>query len=130
MNSELATEIKTGWWSAFAFGPGLVYLVSSIGPTDLIINSAAGANYGYSLIWILLVSSVSLYVVLEATARYVLATGESLLTGYQRVGRWVVWTLLGFIVLKRQMSNMVHILVMGMALNLVAPLPTTYSEKI
>ena len=32
--------------------------------------------------------------------------------------------------LKRQMLNMVHILVMGVALNLVAPLPTTYSEKI
>ncbi len=86
MTSADTTKKKTRWRSAFAFGPGLVYLVSSIGPTDLITNSAAGANYGYSLIWILLVSSVSLYVVLEATARYVLATGESLLAGYQRVG--------------------------------------------
>lgn len=130
----MPTETKqikgTGWRDAFAFGPGLVYLVSSIGPTDLITNSAAGANYGFGLIWVLLISSFSLYVLLEATARYVLVTGESLLAGYQRVGRWVVWLILGFIVLKRQMSNMVHILLLGVALHLVAPLPTSSSEKI
>jgi Mn2+/Fe2+ NRAMP family transporter len=113
-----------------ALGPGLVYLVSSIGPTDLISNSAAGANFGYGLIWVSLVSCFSLFVVLEAMSRYVLVTGESLMAGYQRVGRWVVWMILGFIVLKRHMSNLVHILIMGVALNMIAPLGSPYSEQI
>ena len=115
---------------ALAFGPGLVYLVSSVGPTDLVANSAAGANFGYSLIWVSLISSISLFVVLEAMSRYVLVTGESLMAGYQRVGLWVVWMILGFIVLKRHMSNLVHILIMGVALNMIAPLGSPHSEQI
>lgn len=113
-----------------AIGPGLVYLVSSIGPTDMVANSAAGANFGYGLIWVSLVSCISLFIVLEAMSRYVLVTGESLMAGYQRVGRWVVWMILGFIVLKRHMSNLVHILIMGAALNMIAPLGSPHSEQI
>jgi Mn2+/Fe2+ NRAMP family transporter len=113
-----------------AFGPGLVYLVSSIGPTDLVSNSAAGANFGYSLIWVSLISYISLFVVLEAMSRYVLVTGESLMAGYQRAGRWIVWMILGFIVLKRHMSNLVHILIMGVALDMIAPLGSPHSEQI
>jgi len=124
------TNSKSRLGSALTFGPGLIYLVSSIGPTDLVANSAAGANYGYGLIWVLLVSCVSLYVVLEAMSRYVLTTGESLMAGYQRVGRWVVWMILGFIVLKRHMSNLVHILIMGAALNMIAPLSSPHSQQI
>ncbi len=107
-----------------------MYLVSSIGPSDLVANSAAGANFGYSLIWVALVSSISLFVVLEAMSRYVMVTGESLMAGYQRVGRWVVWMILGFIVLKRHLSNLVHILIMGVALNMIAPLGSPHSEQI
>jgi Mn2+/Fe2+ NRAMP family transporter len=113
-----------------ALGPGIVYLVSSIGPTDLVSNSAAGANFGYSLIWVSLVACITLFIVLEAMSRYVLVTGESLMAGYQRVGRWVVWMILGFIVLRRHLSNLVHILVMGAALHMIAPIGSTYSEQI
>jgi Mn2+/Fe2+ NRAMP family transporter len=128
--TTVQTKRGDGRGSLVALGPGLVYLVSSIGPTDLVSNSAAGANFGYSLIWVSLVSCVSLFVVLEAMSRYVLVTGESLMAGYQRVGRWVVWMILGFIVLKRHMSNLVHILIMGAALNMIAPLGSPHSEQI
>ncbi|MDA0207383.1 MAG: Nramp family divalent metal transporter [Acidobacteria bacterium] len=124
------TSSKTSLGGILAVGPGLVYLVSSIGPTDLVSNSAAGANFGYSLIWVSLISYVSLFVVLEAMSRYVLVTGESLMAGYQRAGRWIVWMILGFIVLKRHMSNLVHILIMGVALNMIAPLGSPHSEQI
>lgn len=127
---EPAVQPKRLLAPALAIGPGLVYLVSSVGPTDLVSNSAAGANFGYSLIWVSLLSCISLFVVLEAMSRYVLVTGESLMAGYQRVGRWVVWMMLGFIVLKRHMSNLVHILVMGAALNMIAPIGSPRSEQI
>ena len=127
---EPATQMKRGLGPVLALGPGVVYLVSSIGPTDLVTNSAAGANFGYSLIWVSLIACISLFVVLEAMSRYVLVTGESLMAGYQRVGRWVVWIILGFIVLRRHMSNLVHILVMGAALNMIAPLGSPHSEQI
>ena len=129
-----ASPAETGgqaWWSgALAFGPGLVFLLSSIGPSDLVSNSAAGANYGYNLIWTLAVCAIARYLILEATARYVLVTGESLLTGYRRAGRWVVWLILALIVVKRHLSNLYHILLLGISVHLMIPLPTTRSATI
>lgn len=127
---EPVAQTKSKAARLLALGPGVVYLVSSVGPTDLVTNSASGANHGYSLIWVSLISSISLFVVLEAMSRYVLVTGESLMAGYQRVGRWVVWMVLGFIVLRRQLSNLVHILIMGVGLNMIAPIDSPYREQI
>ena len=99
-----------------AVGPGIVYLLSSVGPNDLVSNAAAGANFGYSLLWTLLVIGVAHFVLLEATARFVIATGESLLSGYARVARWSPWVFIGAIVLRRHFSNLYHILLLGIAM--------------
>ncbi|MCC7175395.1 MAG: Nramp family divalent metal transporter [Bryobacterales bacterium] len=104
------------WRPALAVGPGMVFLLSSIGPTDLVSNSAAGANYGYSLLWTLVVIGLSHFVLLEATARFVIATGESLLSGYARAARWSPWVFLAAIVLRRHLSNLFHILLLGTAM--------------
>ena len=66
-------------------GPGLVFILGAIGPRDLITNSMAGATHGYTLLWMLAVALVARYVILDATARYVMVTGESLLAGYEDV---------------------------------------------
>ncbi len=95
-------------------------MLSSIGSRDLISNSTAGANYGYSLIWTLLLVAVAQYVILEATARYVLASGETLLSGFRRVGAWAAWTIMGAIICKRLFSNVSHMLLMGLSLALLA----------
>jgi len=114
----------------FAFGPGLVYLLSSIGPTDLIVNSAVGATYGYSLLWTLIVAYGIRYFINEASARYVLASGESIVEGYGRLGRPVVWGLAAAIFLKRHLSNLYLILLLGTSAHMLVPLPSQASPAI
>ena len=111
----LASAFRPWRWLA-AGGPGLVLLLASIGPRDLVSNSVAGTNFGYSLLWTLVLLGVARFIVLEATARYVIATGESLLAGFRVVGGWAGWVVLGAIVLKRHLSNLYNVLLMGLAL--------------
>jgi Mn2+/Fe2+ NRAMP family transporter len=97
-----------------------VLLLSSIGPRDLITNSVAGANYGYRLLWIMVLAGLARYLLLEASARYVVATGETLLSGFRRVGgAWSGWLILIAIFLKRHLSNLYHILLLGMTYSLL-----------
>jgi Mn2+/Fe2+ NRAMP family transporter len=111
------------------FGPGIVYAVASIGPNDLVSNSAAGATYGYLLLWTLIVAYLAKYVFAEAGARYVIVTGESLLHGYRRCGRWVVLLLGVAIFLRRHINNLYMIALLGIAANMLVPIGTV-GEKV
>lgn len=106
---------------SWAFGPGLVFAVAALGPQDLVTNSAAGASYGYSLLWTVALVVLARYVVLEATARYVVVTGETLMTGYARAGRWAPWTILVSIFLTRHLNAFSQLLLLGSSLELLLP---------
>ena len=123
---EPPVEPRRRW----AFGPGLVFLVAVVGPQDVITNSTAGATYGYTMLWTLPVIVLARYIMLEATARYVVVTGETLMAGYARGGRWVSWMIAVSIFLKRHFSSLYHILILGSSAHILAPLPTPYSAKI
>ncbi len=87
---------KRRWWLRWGgLGPGLAFLAAMTGPGSIVSNAAAGASYGYSLLWALALALLFRYVWVDASARYVLITRESLLQGYARIGRWLVWTILG-----------------------------------
>ena len=109
-------------WVRSLSGPGLVFILAALGPQDLLSNAVAGAEHGYSLLWTLLLLAVARYVVLEASGRYVVVSGESLVEGYARFGRWVAWLLFFSILVKRHLTNLSLILLMGAALNLLLPL--------
>jgi manganese transport protein len=112
------------------FGPGLVFALSSIGPGDLITNSAAGAAHGYALIWALALALLFRAVWLSVSAKYVVVTGESLIQGYARIGRWLVWTILVATLLAGHLANLYMIIFSGNAVHMLLPLPTTLSAKI
>ena len=101
-----------------------------MGAQDLIANSAAGANYGYVLLWTLIPVALTRYVILEATGRYVLVTGESLLSGFRRRGRWIAWLVFFAVLLKRHLLNLYPILLLGVTAHMIAPLPTAHSRTI
>jgi len=42
-------------------GPGLVFLLTVIGPGHVVSNATAGATYGYSLLWTLALTSALRY---------------------------------------------------------------------
>jgi Mn2+/Fe2+ NRAMP family transporter len=101
-----------------------------MGPGTFLSSAVAGATYGYSLIWALALALLFRYVWVNTAAAYVLVTGESLLQGYARIGRWLVWTSLVVTILVRHASNLYTVLLMGNAAHLLSPLPTPASAAI
>ncbi len=108
-------------------GPGLVFFFTAMGPGTFLTSAVAGATYGYSLIWALALALVFRFVWVNTAASYVLVTGESLLQGYARIGRWLVWTALAVTIIVRHSSNLYTILLMGNAAHLLLPLPLSAS---
>ena len=60
------------------FGPGLLVTAAFIGPGTIATASAAGAHYGFALLWALLFSVLATAVLQEMAARLGLVTGEGL----------------------------------------------------
>lgn len=79
-------------WSglAQAIGPGIMYAGAAIGVSHLVQSTRAGAGYGFALVWVVIAVHLLKYPFFEYSHRYSAATGESLLVGYRRVGRWAL----------------------------------------
>ncbi|NER18382.1 Nramp family divalent metal transporter [Spongiivirga citrea] len=68
-------------------GPGLLFAGAAIGVSHLVQSTRAGADFGFGLIWALLLVNLFKYPFFQFGPRYAMATGESLLDGYKKLGR-------------------------------------------
>lgn len=75
----------------YVIGPGLLMAGAAIGVSHLVQATRAGADYGFSLLWLLLLAIISKYPFLEFGPRYAAATGSNLIYGYRKMGIWVYW---------------------------------------
>lgn len=75
---------------AKSLGPGILYAGAAIGASHLVQSTRAGANYGFKLIWIIILINLFKYPFFEFGYRYTAATGENMLVGYRKLGRWVI----------------------------------------
>jgi Mn2+/Fe2+ NRAMP family transporter len=75
-----------------ALGPGIMYAGAAIGVSHLVQSTRAGAGYGFSLVWAVLLVHLLKYPFFEFGHRYTAATGDSLLVGYRRIGGWALIT--------------------------------------
>ncbi|HUU85173.1 MAG TPA: divalent metal cation transporter [Phycisphaerae bacterium] len=73
-----------------ALGPGIMYAGAAIGVSHLIQSTRAGAGYGFGLLAVVVVVHLLKYPFFEFGHRYAAATGDSLLVGYRRIGRWAL----------------------------------------
>ncbi len=71
-------------------GPGFLFAGAAIGVSHLVQSTRAGADFGFGLLWALLLINAIKYPFFEFGPRYASATGESLLHGYKKVGRGAV----------------------------------------
>lgn len=71
-------------------GPGFIFAGAAIGVSHLVQSTRAGADFGFGLLWALLLINAIKYPFFEYGPRYASATGESLLQGYQKLGKGVV----------------------------------------
>ncbi|MBD3617139.1 MAG: Nramp family divalent metal transporter [Gracilimonas sp.] len=82
----------------YAFGPGLILAAAAIGVSHLVQSTRAGADYGFTLVWAVIIASLMKYPFLEYGPRYASATGESLIAGYKKLGGWALWIYIFFTV--------------------------------
>lgn len=71
-----------------SIGPGILLAGAAIGGSHLLASTTAGAQYGFSLLWIVLLINLLKYPFFEYGQRYTASAGETILDGYQRLGRW------------------------------------------
>ncbi|PCJ66703.1 MAG: iron transporter [Bacteroidetes bacterium] len=77
-----------------SLGPGLLYAGAAIGVSHLVQSTKAGAQYGYVLIVAILLAHIFKYPFFALGPKYAKHTGESLVAGYARMGKWAVILLL------------------------------------
>ena len=79
-------------WSNFSktLGPGILFASTCIGVSHLVQSTRAGADYGFVLIWAIVLANLFKYPFFEFASRYTNATGESILDGYYKKGKWIL----------------------------------------
>ncbi|MDT0677405.1 NRAMP family divalent metal transporter [Autumnicola musiva] len=75
-----------------SIGPGFLLAGAAIGVSHLVQATRAGADYGFILIWVLLLACISKYPFLEFGPRFAAGTGKHVITGYKRMGKFPYWT--------------------------------------
>ncbi|MCC5920223.1 MAG: divalent metal cation transporter [Cyclobacteriaceae bacterium] len=71
-------------WSQL--GPGILFAGAAIGVSHLVQSTRAGADYGFALVWAVILANLFKYPFFEFGSRYANATGASLLKGYRMRG--------------------------------------------
>ncbi|WP_232662059.1 Nramp family divalent metal transporter [Pseudonocardia sp. TRM90224] len=103
LTPEGIKEPPVGWKASFRYlGPGLILSASIVGSGELIATTTLGAQAGFVLLWMVIISTLVKVAVQVELARWTIATGKPALTGYNdvppKLGRlgWVnvLWLLL------------------------------------
>lgn len=100
-------------------GPGLLFAGAAIGVSHLVQSTRAGADFGYGLLWALLLINLIKYPFFQFGPRYAAATGKSLLEGYFKLGKplLVVYFLLSLLTMFT-IQTAVTIVTAGLAVHL------------
>jgi Mn2+/Fe2+ NRAMP family transporter len=86
LTPEGVKEPPTGWRASLRYlGPGLIVSASIVGSGELIATTALGAEIGFVLLWMVIISTTVKVAVQIELARWTIATGKPALTGYNEV---------------------------------------------
>ncbi|MEX0661571.1 MAG: Nramp family divalent metal transporter [Balneolaceae bacterium] len=81
-----------------SLGPGLIMAAAAIGVSHLVQSTRAGAEFGFALIWAVLLANLFKYPFLEFGPRYAIATGKNMVHGYAKMSPWALWIFILFTV--------------------------------
>lgn len=80
---------RTFWEYVRSFGPGFIAVLTWLGAGDIVSAGVAGGNYGYALMWAMVLALLVRYMFVSLIARYQLCNprGEGVLDGLVRLHR-------------------------------------------
>lgn len=97
MSKQEKSSEKTSWRGVKkSLGPGLLMAAAAIGVSHLVQSTRAGATFGFAMVWAVVLANIFKYPFLEYGPRYAIATGESMIEGYKRLGNWAIWIFAAF----------------------------------
>ncbi|TQN30824.1 Mn2+/Fe2+ NRAMP family transporter [Haloactinospora alba] len=80
------TEQHTARWKLL--GPGIVAAATGVGTGDLVATLVAGNQFGYTLMWAVVVGAMVKIALAEAAGRWHLASESTIFHGWSTLGRW------------------------------------------
>ena len=75
MTQETRAPLKTGW---YLLGPAFVAAIAYVDPGNVAANVSAGAQFGFLLLWVIVIANVMAGLVQYLSAKLGLVTGRSL----------------------------------------------------
>ena len=108
-------------------GPGLLVTVGFIDPGNWASNFAAGSDFGYTLLWVVTLSTVMLIVLQHNVAHLGIVTGLCLSEAAHRYApRWIARPVLGSAVLASISTSLAEILGGAIALQMLVGMPIVW----
>lgn len=110
-------------------GPGLLVTVGFIDPGNWASNFAAGADFGYSLLWVITLSTIMLIVLQHNVAHLGIVTGLCLSEAATKyTPKWVSRPILGAAVLASISTSLAEILGGAIALEMLFDIPIIWGS--
>lgn len=110
-------------------GPGLLVTVGFIDPGNWASNFAAGADFGYSLLWVITLSTIMLIVLQHNVAHLGIVTGLCLSEAATKyTSKWVSRPILGTAVLASISTSLAEILGGAIALEMLFDIPIIWGS--
>jgi Mn2+/Fe2+ NRAMP family transporter len=86
LTPEGIKEPPQGWRHSLRYlGPGLVLSAAIVGAGELVATTTLGAEVGFVILWLVIVSTLVKVAVQIELARWTISTGQPALTGYNKV---------------------------------------------
>ncbi|RQP09302.1 MAG: divalent metal cation transporter MntH [Microbacteriaceae bacterium] len=117
------TRRRSGLWALL--GPAMVAGVAYLDPGNVASNASAGAEYGYLLVWVVVLANAMAWLIQYLSAKLGIATGSSLpaLLGSRirsRTGRYAYWLQAELVAMATDVAEVIG---GAIALNLLFDLP-------
>ncbi|MFN4083388.1 MAG: Nramp family divalent metal transporter [Bacteroidia bacterium] len=133
VNSSVNIPKKKGWFKTLLAFIGPAYLVSVgyMDPGNWATDIAGGSRFGYSLIWVLLMSNLMALLLQSLSARLGIVKGWDLAqASRQQYPNWVNYSLYVFAEIAIAATDLAEIIGMAIGLSLLFKLPMLYGVLI
>ena len=91
---QKSPEIPTGKARLKWYGPGLMWVISSVGSGSVLFTPRVGARYGFELLWVALIIIFLMWVMIREVGRYSVVTGKTIFDGFRDLSgksQWPIW---------------------------------------
>src|SRR5512136_1834141 len=105
-------------------GPAFIASVAYVDPGNFATNISGGAKFGYTLLWVIVMSNLMAMLIQSLSAKLGIATGKNLAEQCRAIfPRWVVWSMWGIMELVAMATDLAEFLGAALGFNLLLGIP-------